>query len=656
MLHLSPSNYSLCRLYCFRDPKLERQYQANVTERNVFYTRLHYLAALAYRIKNCATYQLEATMPVSFWLYFIAAVASVLFVLSGVLNPICRRNSALFHFLYCTLSVGILIALIFVQYVEWFSGWQQSFLPIGGHVLSAPPDGPSVVIDGALDAFLRVLAVRAVVSSATANAAGVLFFVCLTGLNPYSIVFYTLCLGGLIAADTVVMHGILTPLYDIGTLLTLVTSFLLITVVLEGIQRRKFFAEAQLERQMRASETADNILNHMLKNTLADVAGYIELHLQGSVPVSALHDSLACLRRGMRACKERLVYLKLVAGDYTPVLNAVNLADFGRHLAAGRSLTTEFPNTSMLMDHVLCGLILENALSNAAKHGRPENPDVTFAIRLVPDPQAGLGTFEFEVTNLVNPEAPPLTTEYVERLFGGGDGLGGSGERHRRAVFLSDGIGLEHSLLAARLAGITLSLTQHGDRAVFRARVDAAILGTSRPSSLTLPPTISFPSPPSSSVDLRQAGFSDLSTLTFPPKMRFLILDDNAVSRRILSHQITSLCPRAGVTELGDQESDVELFPAMAVEAADVVVVDQHLDYQEPHLGTDVVRRLRQMGYKGLICIRSSDDSPEDQVRYAASGAHCSIGKDVPGPEMAARLIAAYEELHSRTGPPPDAT
>lgn len=26
-----------------------------------------------------------------------------------------------------------------------------------------------------------------------------------------------------------------------------------------------------------------------------------------------------------------------------------------------------------------------------------------------------------------------------------------------------------------------------------------------------------------------------------------------------------------------DQESDVELFPAMAVEAADVVVVDQHL-------------------------------------------------------------------------------
>lgn len=27
-------------------------------------------------------------------------------------------------------------------------------------------------------------------------------------------------------------------------------------------------------------------------------------------------------------------------------------------------------------------------------------------------------------------------------------------------------------------------------------------------------------------------------------------------------------------------------------------------NYQEPHLGTDVVRRLLQMGYKGLICIR----------------------------------------------------
>eukprot|EP00669_Euglena_mutabilis_P000232 TRINITY_DN1030_c0_g2_i1.p1 TRINITY_DN1030_c0_g2~~TRINITY_DN1030_c0_g2_i1.p1 ORF type:complete len:126 (-),score=14.85 TRINITY_DN1030_c0_g2_i1:103-480(-) len=125
-----------------------------------------------------------------------------------------------------------------------------------------------------------------------------------------------------------------------------------------------------------------------------------------------------------------------------------------------------------------------------------------------------------------------------------------------------------------------------------------------------------------------------------------------------MRHQITSLCPGTRVTELGDQETDVELFPALAVESADIVVIDQHLDYQEPHLGTDVVRRLRQMGFEGLICIRSADDSPEDQARYAASGAHCSIGKDVPGKEMVSRIIAAYNELHSRSGQSPldDAT
>jgi len=574
-------------------------------------------------------------MPISFWLHLVGAIAALVFASSGSLHPVFRRKSVPVHFLFCLLSIGILITTIFAQYVELFSDWDQMFLPSGGHLMSVSRDGTTLVVDEALEAFFRLLAVRSAVNTATAIAPGLLFFVCLTGLNLCSLACYAICFVGLIVADTVVMQNLATPIYDVVSVMTLATFSVLITVVLEGVRRRKFLAETQLERQMRASETADSILNHMLKNTLADVAGYIELHLQGSIPVSALHDSLACLRRGMRVCKERLAYLKLVGGDYTPVLNPVGLSDFGRQLASGRPIATEFADSTVLMDHVVCGLILENALSNAAKHGRPDNPDITFAIRLLLISEDNLATVQFEVTNLVQPGAIPLTPEYVGKMFGDS-----SGERHRRAVFLSDGIGLAHSRLAARLAGITLSLTQTGDRAVFRAEVDAEILGTSRRPSVAHPPP-SFPSLPCSSLDLTRfgetetVGFSDLFTLTSPKRLRFLILDDNAVSRKILSHQIASLCPRAQITEFGDQESDVELFSALAVECADIVVVDQHLDYGEPRLGTDVVRRLRQMGYKGLVCIRSADDSPEDQTRYTASGAHCSIGKDVPGPRDA---------------------
>lgn len=51
-------------------------------------------------------------------------------------------------------------------------------------------------------------------------------------------------------------HGIATPLYDIGTLLTLVTSFMSTTVVLEGVQRRKFLAE---DRGWRFPSQSDHI-------------------------------------------------------------------------------------------------------------------------------------------------------------------------------------------------------------------------------------------------------------------------------------------------------------------------------------------------------------------------------------------------------------
>jgi DNA-binding NarL/FixJ family response regulator len=100
----------------------------------------------------------------------------------------------------------------------------------------------------------------------------------------------------------------------------------------------------------------------------------------------------------------------------------------------------------------------------------------------------------------------------------------------------------------------------------------------------------------------------------------------------------------------GAEESDVELFPAVAAEHADVVVIDQHLDYRETHLGTTVIRQLLLMGYRGLVCVRSADGTPADLELYEASGAHLYIGKDVGGDEMIGRLATAYHKHRRNAG------
>jgi len=200
-----------------------------------------------------------------------------------------------------------------------------------------------------------------------------------------------------------------------------------VAVLMERIQREKFLAERLLSHQMHVAVTADGILNHMLKNTLADAAGCIELFLAGASPPEVLTDSVHCLRRGMKACKQRQVYLKLVAEEYVPVENAVNLREVGEQLLAGRAVRGEFLDLTVLLDSALLTLVLDNALSNAMKHGDPANPDVTALVRRLDNvPKPGWMRIEFLVTNAADPQRPPLTAEVVARLLRRGEHPGGA--------------------------------------------------------------------------------------------------------------------------------------------------------------------------------------------------------------------------------------
>jgi len=251
---------------------------------------------------------------------------------------------------------------------------------------------------------------------------------------------------------------------------------------------------------------------------------------------------------------------------------------------------------------------------------------------------------EFVVSNAVDPARPPLTPELVAQIFEGCK----KSQPTRRMTALSEGIGLEHSLMAARIGGITISLGQEGDIVIFRAVLEA-VRGPINPSEGTdsSPFLVTSSSPPNLS-HVRPRDPGSLSTTDFPPGLRFYVLDDTTSSRWFVEHSVRTACPTAVITVLGATESDAEQFVALAPENADIVIVDQHLEYGETHLGTTVVRRLRLLGYRGLVCIRSADDSPEDRERYKAAGAHCVMGKDVPGPQMMGILNDAFWVLRNK--------
>eukprot|EP00667_Euglena_gracilis_P002637 EG_transcript_2644 len=452
----------------------------------------------------------------------------------------------------------------------------------------------------------------------------------LTGLTPYTLAVHALSVIGTLIAIILTPGLILVDVICYCVLIVMSSSFyLFVATVVERWSRIQFLTEMFLARELQASQSADSILNHTLKNTLSDVAGTIELYLANIVQRNTLEGAMDRLRRGMRACKERQVFLKLVGGDYVPALHAVDLQEFGRELVAGRDVSINFKKLTVYTDESLLNLVLDNAISNAFRHGDPDNPQVTFTIDssplhspLLPDCRHLL---HFTLTNVAHPQRPPMTPEFAAQL------LAGKANVPPNSVLpaLCDGVGIAHSVLAAQAGGITLQLSQQGELVTFCASVAAEVFPDEAPGTALSP--------------LAGAGAE-----AFPAGLCFAVLDDSPTAQRLLQFYITTWCSPGAVHCFGRREEDIEEFVTTALAEADIVILDQNLEYSQPHLGSDVARRLRHAGFAGLICLRSANDSPEDRALYLRSGAHCCFGKDLLGRQLMAELKEAYH-LFKRT-------
>eukprot|EP00667_Euglena_gracilis_P003695 EG_transcript_3704 len=625
--------HGLRGLYRFVDPDVEAQYQARLVQWCFWPAVVHLWAVMVTDgLKDIGYFGLSPyPAPPGLWSLVVVDAAAVALALAFHCSPRCRRRVVPLFCAFVCAEMAEGAALVGLQAQWWTADSFSSIVPAASSIYVDGPGGDADV-SGLLRGHLARLAAYQATGAAFNSALSCWIFNMLLGLNWWSIcttlwIPVAFSIGACVSLPS-------TPHIDVVIAFCTSALALVFAAALERMQRRHFEAERRLHWELQASQMADSVLNHSLKNTLADVAGNIEMFLAQALPDKVLEDCIVSLRRGIRSCKERQGYLQLVAGQYQPVLNAVNLQDFGRQLLAGRHATGRFPDCTIYADHMLLTLIFDNALSNAAKHGDPQNADVTFSIEEIPadvcqNLPLGKRRFCFQVTNMAHPGRPELTPEYVAQLFAGQ--AEPPPERGRNVQpELSDRIGLAHCVMAAKLGGIALSLSQEFGLVSFSGTLDAEVQEA----------TVAARRLTSDSQDTVRAP-----ARTFPAGLQFVVLDDSPSAQRLLRFHIEKWCKPASVLCLGTTAADVDAFVAHAL-LADVVIVDQHLDWdQESCLGSDLARRLRMLRFEGFICVRSAQDGPSDQALYRAAGANCAVGKDLLGPVMVEELLAAYEEF-----------
>ena len=292
------------------------------------------------------------------------------------------------------------------------------------------------------------------------------------------------------------------------------------------------------------------------------------------------------------------------------------MVEFVKELTYGRSVALSVPNFTVFLDKTLCTLILDNALSNAFKHGFPENQDVRLTVhRRAARP--GAVRLAFTLANRKHPARPTITADYVNQV------LSGQALPEREASAMSDQIGLQHLLLAAEAHHMTVSLEQHGQHVCFEAEAEVQLVDSQQPAVNAV---------------------SGPNLALFPPELHICCLDDSAQARRLLEFNLKKWAGSQNVHVFGQTHAEVAQFTDMALRHGDIAVLDQHLEYggDTNILGTDVVETLVAKGFAGLICMRSANNASEDAAMYRAAGAHCVFGKEVAMKQMIEEIKGLY--------------
>ena len=141
-------------------------------------------------------------------------------------------------------------------------------------------------------------------------------------------------------------------------------------------------AVAESRRDLQDRQDADSVLNHILKNTMADACGCIDLFHQKNIPDDYLCRASDLLFRGMWWCKLREALLQMIAGRYKMVRETVDVKEFAQDFVRGREVALECLPQMVQLDPMACNVVLDNAVTNAMRHGCQKDPQVQLSVEM----------------------------------------------------------------------------------------------------------------------------------------------------------------------------------------------------------------------------------------------------------------------------------
>ena len=354
------------------------------------------------------------------------------------------------------------------------------------------------------------------------------------------------------------------------------------------------------------------MLNHILKNNIIDAQNSIDMFLDRDADEAILIHSRALLFRSKWWCKLREAMLRITEGSYEKKVQTMSLSRFCSDLLVGRPVVTlDCPSSAASLDPIACSIVLDNAVTNAIRHGCGEDPELKLTVEI--SDHGSAQALSFTLMNRAKAGSPQLadwsasSTEAVHAC--------NSVDPYDS---VSTGLGLQHIAMVVNLCGMSAELWQEDAYVYFRLRTETE---TSSDTSASSDPT------------------NEYRPRHLPSPVHILCIDDSPVARKTLAIVLPKKIPGAVV----DVFADVELFKQAVARGCDIVIVDQNLSFPGAEVkGTTLIRAIFAAGYAGLACVRSANCTDADQSDYFRSGAHCAIDKDSRWPEVVQLLDTAY--------------
>ena len=389
---------------------------------------------------------------------------------------------------------------------------------------------------------------------------------------------------------------------------------------------------AEVSKNLEDRQTADSVLNHILKNTMADAGGCIELFVEESGFTDSddglLSKASNILFRGMWWCKLREALLKMVAGRYEAEPSHVDIQRFVRDFVRGRDMEHECPADTVVLDPMVCNIVLDNAVTNAKRHGHPVDPQVKLTVSVTEDTmvlsdecrQLESVKVRFLVTNRANPSRPALQNRWSSQK------ACAPLPKDSTRPTLSDGLGLQHISMVANASGMVAQLWQVGQEVYFELCLNTMV----KPTEVLEVQAVHVAHP-------------------FPAGLTIMGLDDSAIARRTLKVNLDRDVPTATTEMYGKDIAEVEEFKQAALQRADILILDENVDLPgNEEAGSAILQELIAAGYKGFACIRSGNSAASDVAQSLAAGAHWHVGKEVPIRDMLQEMRVEYNNFLSR--------